>query len=91
LADLSLNWVIRLASPNPVMQLKHPGQLGVLGHLGLHEQRAPVRVKAQREQLGDAAQGALAQRGRVVVDGDGVQVGDEVERVVVVLQRDPLP
>ena len=37
--------------------LQHPGQLGVLGDVGLHEERAPLRVDAHREQLGgrDAA------------------------------------
>jgi len=43
------------------MQLSTQVSLGVLGHLGLHEQRAAGRVQPQREQLGDAAQGALAQ------------------------------
>ena len=57
----------------------------------LDEQRAPLRVEAQREQLGGRDAGALAQRLRVVLDGDRVQVDDAVERVVVVLQRHPLP
>ena len=38
-----------------------------------------------------AAQGALAQHLRVLLDGDRVQVGDEEERLVVVLQVHPLP
>ena len=44
--DLSLNWIIRLASPNPVRQLSTQAQLGVLGDVALHEDRAPLRVKA---------------------------------------------
>ena len=65
-ADLSLNCVIRLASPNPVMQLSTQASCGVLGHLRLHEQRAALRVEPDREQLGRADPGAVPQQRRVV-------------------------
>ncbi len=39
LADLSLNCVIRRASPKPVMHRSTQAELRVLGHLGLDEQR----------------------------------------------------
>ena len=81
-ADLSLNCVIRLASPKPVMQLEHPGQLGVRRHVALHEQRAALRVEPGREQLRGRDLGTPAQQLRVVVDGDRVQVDDAVEGVV---------
>ena len=79
----------RLAVPGDAAQ--HPRELGVLGHVALDEERALLRVEADRDQLGDRDEGALAQHGRVVLDGDRVQVDDAVERVVVVLQRHPLP
>ena len=41
-ADLSLNCVIRLASPNPVRQLSTQASCGVLGHVALDEQRAAL-------------------------------------------------
>jgi hypothetical protein len=54
----------------------------------LHEDRRAVQ--AEREQLRRCPPGALPQRGRVVLDGNGVHVGDEAERVVVVLKGHPL-
>ena len=91
LADLSLNWVIRRASPKPVRHCSTQRQLGVRRDLALHEDRRPLRVDAHREQLGRRAQGALAQHLRVLLDGDRVQVGDEEERLVVALEVHPLP
>jgi len=51
LADLSLNWVIRLASPKPVMQAEDPAELRVLLNLALHEQDGPLRVDPGGEEL----------------------------------------
>ncbi|GMA88234.1 hypothetical protein GCM10025868_34840 [Angustibacter aerolatus] len=65
-------------------------RLGVLRHVALHEQRGRRGVDAAGEVLRGGAPGALAQQLRVDVDGDGVQVDDAVERVVRLLQRDPL-
>ena len=86
---LELRHPARLAEPRDAAQ--HPLQLGVLGHVRLDEHRAPRRIQPQREELGDAVAGARGERLRVVLDGERVQVGDEVERVVVVLHGHPLP
>ncbi len=86
---LELGHPAGLAEPGDAAQ--HPGQLGVLGHLGLHEHGAAGRVQPEREQLRDGDPGARGEQRRVVLDGDRVQVRDEVERVVVVLQGHPLP
>ena len=56
---LELGHPAGLAEPGHAAQ--HPGQLGVLGHLRLDEQGAPLRVQAEREQLGRADPGPLAQ------------------------------
>ena len=69
---------------------QHPGQLGVLGHLGLHEQRAPLRVEPDREQLGGRDPGALPQHRRVVPGRDRVQVDHAVEGVVGLLHGHPV-
>ena len=86
---LELRHPAGLAEPGDAAQ--HPAQLRVLGHVRLDEQRGPLRVDPGGEQLRGGPAGALAQHLRVVLDGDRVQVDDAVERVVVVLQRHPLP
>ena len=91
LADLSLNWVIRRASPKPVRHCSTQPSWACAGHLALHEDRRALGVDAHRHQLGGGAQGALAEHLRVLLDGDRVQVGDEEERLVLALQVDPLP
>ena len=64
---LSLNCVIRLASPKPVEALQDPGQLQVLRHVALHEQRAAVGVDAEGEQLRGGDQRVAAQLRGVLV------------------------
>ena len=61
---LELGHPARLAEAGDAAQ--HPGQLGVLGHVRLHEQGAPLRVEPEREQLRGGRPGALAQQRRVV-------------------------
>src|SRR5699024_12859337 len=70
---------------------QHPRQLRVLRHVALHEQRGPLHVDAHRDQLSRRPVRTLAQRLRIVLDRDRVQVDDAVERLEVVLQGDPLP
>ena len=70
--------------------LEHPGQLGMGRDLALHEDRRPGGVDAHGQELGGRAERALAQHGRVLLDGDGVLVGDEEERLVVTLEVHPL-
>ena len=71
--------------------LEHPAELGVRGHLALDEDRGPGRVDPHRDQLGRGPQGPLAEQLRVLLEGDRVQVGDEEERLVVLLEVHPLP
>jgi len=85
---LELRHSVRLTEAGDAAQ--HPGQLRVLGHLTLYEQRASGRVNTCRQQLGCSDVRALAQFLRRVLDGDGVHVRDEVERLEHVLQRNPL-
>src|SRR6266545_4606244 len=68
----------------------HPAELRVPGHVRLHEQRAPLGVQPEREELGRGDPGALAQQRRLVSGGDRVQVDHAVERVVAVLQGHPV-
>ena len=52
---------------------------------------AGLRVDAQCDQLRGGDQAAPAERGRVLLDGDRVQVDDAVEGLGVLLQPHPLP
>ena len=85
---LELRHPAQLAEPGQAAE--RPGQFGVLGHVALHEHRAPLRVKPGGEQLGRGDPGPLPQAGRVLRHGDGVQVHHAVERVVGLLQGHPL-
>ena len=70
---------------------EQPGQLGVLAHVGLAEEDAALGVEAGGEQDRGRVVEALAQLGRVVGDGDRVQVDDAVDRrVAAVLALDVL-
>ena len=85
-----MNWVIRLASPKPVM---HPITQASWACSGTWDWTNSVHRSGSRpsaEQLGRADPGALAQQGRVVAGGDRVQVDHAVEGVVGVLQRHPV-
>jgi hypothetical protein len=69
---------------------EHPGELGVLGDVGLDEEDRALWVHTRSEELGRGAPGAIAQDGRVRVGGQRVQVDHGVDGVVLVLQRDPV-
>ena len=62
--------VLELGHPagfaEPGHAAERPGQLGVLGHVALHEQRAPVRVQPGAEQLGGGDPGPPGEQGRVL-------------------------
>ena len=90
LADLSLNCVIRLSSPKLTRALHHPRQLGVLGHVALHEHRGDVGIEADREQHRRQLDRGLADHAGLLGDGQRVQVDDAVERVALVLAVDPV-
>jgi len=61
---------------------EQPAQLGVLLHVALAEQDALLRVQARRDQRRERVVDAVAQLGRVVGDGDRVQIDDAVEALV---------
>ncbi len=67
-----------------------PRELGVLGHVGLGEERGPIGVDSRRDQDGGQVQRRGPQRGRVLGHRDGVEVHDHDERVVLVLIGHPL-
>ena len=69
---------------------QQPAQLAHLGHVGLHEQRRLVGIEAEGQQIERDVERPLPQLRRVADRGERVQVGDEVERLLVVLQGDVL-
>ena len=69
---------------------QQPGQLGVLGHVALAKQDAARRVEARGEQDRGRVVEALAQLGRLVGDGDRVQVDDAEDALAALLARDVL-
>ena len=62
----------------------------MLVYVALAEQDAAPRVQSRREQQGGQVIDALAQPGRLVGDGRGVQVDDAIERFAAVLPGDVL-
>ena len=78
----------RLAESRDAVQ--DPGQLGVLRHLGLDEQRALFDVDAAGNVLRGRDPGAVGQFGGILRNGDRVQVRDEEDGVVLVLHPDPV-
>ena len=56
----------------------------------LHEDGGNVRINASRDIHGGAFARLLPQLGRILGDGDGVQIDDAIEAVVVMLHFDPL-
>jgi hypothetical protein len=59
--------------------LQQPQQLSVGRNLALHEDGAPLRVQAGRQQDAGLLQGQGPDLGRIVLRGERVQVGDAVE------------
>ena len=89
LADLSLNCVIRLASPKPVMQLSTQASWACSGTWDCTNsvQRSGSRPSASS--CAAETRVRCAQQRRVVAGRDRVQVDDAVEGVVRLLQRHP--
>jgi hypothetical protein len=56
----------------------------------LHEERAHRRIEPRGEEGDDHLPPAAGEERRIVGDGDGVVVDDADDRVVPVLQRDPV-
>ena len=66
-------------------------QLGVLGHQRLDEERALLRIEADADPVGDVVVGIGRQLAGVgEVAGQRMPVGDEVEALRLLLQRDPM-
>ena len=87
---LELRHPARLAEAGQALQ--HPGELGVLGHVATARRSSSAPGRAHRRAAGRPRPRVRSRScRRVLLDGDRVQVGDEVERLVVVLQRHPLP
>ena len=62
-----------------------------LADVRLDEYGRALRVDAGRQELRGRPEDTLPEQHRVLLDGQGVKIGDPVERVVAVLQRHPLP
>ena len=65
LADLSLNCVIRDKLAEADVALHQPRQLGVLGHVALHEHRGDVGIEADGEEDRRQLDRALADDARL--------------------------
>ena len=70
--------------------LEQPGEPGVLGHLALDEERGPVGVEADGEQVESGIERVGPQDGRVDLRGQRMKVDDAVEGVVPVLEGHPV-
>ena len=74
------------------MQIAHrgharevPGELGVLRHVALHEERGHARVEPGGQIRKRDLEAPLRHLANVVFDGDGVGVDDAVDRIEVAL------
>ena len=66
-------------------------QLGVLRHERLGEERALLRIETGADPIGDVLVGVGRQLAGVgEIAGQRVPVGDEIKRVVLILERDPV-
>jgi hypothetical protein len=87
--------VLELRHPLEVAQRSHgvedPGELRVLGHLGLDEEGRPLGVDPCGEERERHVEDAGRHLGGVVRGRDRVQVHDADEALVVVLHLDPVP
>ena len=87
---LSLNWVIRLASPKPVRHSSTHDSCRCSGTWLCTNSVLRCGVDAEGEQLRGRDEGVAAQLGGVLRQRDRVQVDDAVERLGGLLQAHPL-
>ena len=66
---------------------EQPGRLGVRGDVALREDRRALRIEARGDQHREQVVGRAAERLRVVLDRDRVQVDDAEERLAALLRR----
>ena len=85
---LELSHTAQLAEHGIAVQ--NPAQLSVLVNVGLDEEGVLLRVQAAGDVLGQLLQSAAAQVGRVLTDGDGVQVRHKVEAVIFIGTLSPV-
>ncbi len=90
---LAFALVLELGHPPQLAEgcdaVEEPGQLGVRGHVALHEQHAPGRVEARRHQQDRGLSCARAELGGGVRHRHRVEVDDAVDRVLAVLLGRP--
>jgi hypothetical protein len=86
-----LNWVIRWAWPKPVRQARIQLSWVCSGTSGLQENCGSVGIHPGGQHLRRAPQRPVAQHRRLDLHGQRVQVGHAVERLMIILQRHPLP
>ncbi len=70
--------------------LHQPRQLGVFGDVALHEHRGHVGIEADGEEDRGELDRALADDARLLGHGEGVEVDDAVEDLLLVLSRHPV-
>ena len=71
---------------------QQPIKFGDLGHVGLHEERRAVGIEPQGQQIGGGVERVLPKLLAVADRRQGVQVGDEIKRLLgLILQFDVLP
>ena len=75
--QLVLVAVAAFKQPERGMARQYPGQLGNLGHVGLHPEMGPVWVQAEREKVHGRVHRVLAKNFAVGERGHGVVVHDE--------------
>ncbi len=86
-----LGLLLELRHPAELSEARHraqqPGGLGVGDHVALDEDGRALGIKAGGEEHRGEVERPLAQVGRVVLDGDRVEVDDAEERVAELLGR----
>ena len=70
---------------------ENPGQLSYLRHIGLAEERGPLRIKSAGEEIERHPARIFAQGLRIAQAREGMIIGDEVKRLALSLERDGGP
>jgi hypothetical protein len=90
LLDLSLNWVMRESSPNWEQQLMIQPISAWLWTWLCTNTRLLAGSMPQASSKGESLQRLLAALGRIDLDGQGMQVGDEIIALIVFLHFLPV-
>ena len=69
---------------------EHPSHLRVCTHVALDKDETLLRIKSAREQEGKRRAACLSPHRRLVIDGERMEIGDEVVAVVFLLQLAPV-